>query len=261
MEEKPVEGTPDGVEKQPETNQSAQAGGISGNSTGNKVCPQCGMVNSPQSLYCYKCGLKLPDAEAQNKKICQGCKAPNSPTSQYCYKCGLKLSEQIAVSGVFTGKYGGFWMRLAAYLIDGVIIGIANFIVMAIIASAVFGSVAGYLDKLMSYSSPDYQFIGTMLGSFLLFYGLSCLASMVINAAYYTIAIGKWGKTIGKAALGLKVLNADGSRVSYARAFGRYWARLLNSFTLDIGYIVIAFTDKKQGIHDFICNTIVIKTN
>ncbi|MBN1644001.1 MAG: RDD family protein [Dehalococcoidales bacterium] len=256
MEEKPVEGTQDGAEKQPEASQPAPSGEPSGTPAASKVCSQCNTVNTPQSVYCYKCGLKLPDAEA--RKICKGCQTPNSPTSQYCYKCGLKLPEQ--AGGEFTDKYAGFWARLGACLIDIIIIGIVGSLLTRVIFSVMFGSSADFLEEVLKYYL-NYDFGNPLVRSFLLFEGLAFLASTTVSAAYYTIATGKWGKTIGKAALGIKVINADGSRVSYWRAFGRYWARILNNATLGLAYIVIAFTNKKQGVHDFICNTIVIKTD
>jgi uncharacterized RDD family membrane protein YckC len=152
-------------------------------------------------------------------------------------------------------------VRLAAYLIDGIIVGIVTAIADLVIFCMVFGSSPDLLNQLASQNFSVYEFSDTIISSLLLFYGLVLLANTVIGASYYTIAIGKWGKTLGKAALSLKVVKADGTRVGYWRAFARYWAYVLNGFTLGIGFLVIAWTQRKQGLHDIICDTVVIRTD
>jgi uncharacterized RDD family membrane protein YckC len=87
------------------------------------------------------------------------------------------------------------------------------------------------------------------------------LATFFIQTIYYTVAIGKWGRTVGKAALKIKVVKPDGSRVSYWRALGRSFAYYLNGFTFGLTFLIIAFTNKKRGLHDYIADTVVIKTN
>jgi uncharacterized RDD family membrane protein YckC len=62
-------------------------------------------------------------------------------------------------------------------------------------------------------------------------------------------------------ALRIKVVKPDGSRVSYWRAFGRGLAYYLNQFTLGFSFLIIAFTSKKRGLHDYIADTVVIKTD
>ncbi len=56
-------------------------------------------------------------------------------------------------------------------------------------------------------------------------------------------------------AVGIKVVRGNGERLTKARAFGRYWAMLLSSFTLGIGFLMAAFTERKQGLHDMVCDT------
>lgn len=67
--------------------------------------------------------------------------------------------------------------------------------------------------------------------------------------------------TPGKRALGLIVTDYNGQRITYLRAFGRYWANLLSTLILLIGYIMVAFTERKQGLHDIICSTLVVRGN
>jgi len=56
----------------------------------------------------------------------------------------------------------------------------------------------------------------------------------------------------------IRVVTADGGRVSYARSFGRYFAKLLSGFTCMIGYIIAFFDDQKRTLHDRICDTRVV---
>jgi uncharacterized RDD family membrane protein YckC len=92
-------------------------------------------------------------------------------------------------------------------------------------------------------------------GSFLL-----RLLGYPIAIAYETYFVGRYGATLGKMACGLKVVRSEGQNVSYGRAFGRYWACLLSSMTLTIGYIMAAFDSQKRALHDRICDTRVIRT-
>ena len=65
--------------------------------------------------------------------------------------------------------------------------------------------------------------------------------------------------TIGKMALNLKVTDLNGERISFGRATGRFFAKYISSITLLIGYIMAAFTERKQALHDMIAGTYVIK--
>jgi uncharacterized RDD family membrane protein YckC len=80
-----------------------------------------------------------------------------------------------------------------------------------------------------------------------------------IYIAYGTVAIGWKGRTVGKLMLGLKVVKADGGRVGYLRAFGRCWAYLLCYMTFGFGFLAIAWNKQKRGLHDLVCDTMVIK--
>ena len=65
--------------------------------------------------------------------------------------------------------------------------------------------------------------------------------------------------TLGKMALGLVVVDVDGNRISFLRALGRYFAKILSGIILLIGYIMVGFTERKQGLHDMIASTLVVK--
>jgi len=89
--------------------------------------------------------------------------------------------------------------------------------------------------------------------------GILSLVSMAINCVYEGLFVAKMGSTPGKMAFGMRVVRPDGSRVGMARAFGRYFAKLLSALILGIGYIVAAFDSEKRALHDMICDTRVVK--
>jgi uncharacterized RDD family membrane protein YckC len=92
--------------------------------------------------------------------------------------------------------------------------------------------------------------------------GMNILMALIqfgIGVAYETWFVGKFAATPGKMACKIKVVNADGSKVSYLKALGRYFAKMLSSLILFIGYIMVAFDSEKRGLHDHICNTRVIR--
>ena len=256
MEQRPIGDGSGGSQQQPEIILTPAGGSTP--PAPNKVCPNCGTVNPVPSLFCYKCGMKLPDITTQGKKICSGCQTPNAPTAQYCYKCGLPLPENLS-SGYENKRYAGFWVRLVASLIDDIFLYIVNSIVMSVILFAYYGSQLdlNWLTDFQNSLTVDNSQVWSFLGIIFLAY----LVGLAVTIAYYTITIGKWGRTLGKAALKIKVVKHDGSRVSYWRALGRSLAYYLNGFTLYIGFLIIAFTKEKRGLHDYIADTIVIKTD
>ena len=67
--------------------------------------------------------------------------------------------------------------------------------------------------------------------------------------------------TFGKAALGLVVIDGGGHRISFLRATGRWLGKLLSWATFGIGFYLIQFTEKKQGLHDLIADTFVVYKN
>ncbi|KLE33875.1 hypothetical protein AAW00_12460 [Aurantiacibacter luteus] len=137
-------------------------------------------------------------------------------------------------------------MRTGAYIIDSIIL----YIVQMVIAG-VFGLGAGATTAL----DPAAQEAVLTGGG-----GLLILLMIVIGVAYFAVMeSGPWQATLGKKALGLIVTDLNGNRISLARAIGRYFGKFLSSIILLIGFIMVAFTEKKQGLHDMLASTLVVK--
>lgn|GEM_PF-2523901 len=80
----------------------------------------------------------------------------------------------------------------------------------------------------------------------------------VLSVAYHTAFVAQWGATVGKMAAGIEIVRPDGSRLSYPRALGRFFAQYVSLFVLGIGYIMAAFTPEKCALHDYIVDSRVV---
>jgi len=122
--------------------------------------------------------------------------------------------------------YAGFWIRLAAYIVDATVVGILTLpILIAIDAQG----------------------------------ALSSIATIAIAVIY---TVGFWsamGATPGKMAVGVKIVGRDGEPLHAGQAFLRYVGYIVSTLTLGIGFLMIAFTGQKRGIHDYVAGTVVVK--
>ena len=181
---------------------------------------------------CSECGRTFPRDDMirfGESWVCGGCKSVFVQ----------KLKEGVNVAGAW--EYGGFWIRFGAKIIDGIAIGVIQWCI-----SFAIGIVVGVS------SSPTP-------GGMTTFVIMSNIFNIGIAATYTTWFLGRFAATPGKMALGLKVIMADGDKVSYMRAFGRHFSEILSGILLCIGYLMAAFDDEKRTLHDRICDTRVVK--
>ena len=86
------------------------------------------------------------------------------------------------------------------------------------------------------------------------------LIRTVLNWLYYALLESSaWQATLGKKALGLEVTDMQGLRIRFGRATGRFFAKIISSIILFMGFIMAGFTEKKQALHDMIAGTLVIR--
>ncbi|WP_084151598.1 RDD family protein [Thiomicrorhabdus sp. Milos-T2] len=140
-------------------------------------------------------------------------------------------------------SYGGFWKRLGAYIIDWLILAVISVLLMIML-----GVYLAYLGK-----NPDNE--AAMMGVSL----IGNLVTLFIAWFYYAgMESSSKQATYGKSLLGMKVTDLHGERISFLRASVRYFSKILSVLILFIGFIMIAFTSKKQGLHDMIASTLVV---
>lgn len=137
-------------------------------------------------------------------------------------------------------EFGGFWIRVGAYFIDLVVL-----IIPVLLISFLFRAVTPAADELELA-------IVDMIDSFL---------SIIVWWVYFAVMnSSEWQATLGKRAVGLKVVDENGNRISFGRATGRYFAEIISGLILLIGYMMVGWTKRKQGLHDMIASTYVVKS-
>jgi uncharacterized RDD family membrane protein YckC len=131
--------------------------------------------------------------------------------------------------------YGGFWRRFTAAAADAVLI---NVLVDAV------------LDGVRAWAEPPRGVFGLRTG-----------VKLVVAWLYVAgMECSPLQASIGKLALGLRVTDLQGGRVSFGRATLRHWSKLLSGpFTLGLGYLMIAFSRRKQALHDRIAGCLVVR--
>jgi uncharacterized RDD family membrane protein YckC len=197
---------------------------------------------SPETLYCAECGRPSSGDELArfgDLLICPDCK------NNYAQK----LREGVApVSQV---RWGGFWIRVGAYLIDVIILFVVNYVIDL--------SLRGIL--IPTYPQPQPGDIGAVM-AMLPALGITTLINMAVGALYEGLFVARVGATPGKMVAGLKVVRPDGSPVGLGRAFGRYFVKFFEwaiVFIGWIGFVIVGFDEQKRALHDRICDTRVIR--
>jgi len=142
--------------------------------------------------------------------------------------------------------YAGFWKRFAAIVIDGFVTATASWIVQ--IPLFVLAGVGG------AFGGADALATGSMA-----LIALGYLIGLVIPLVYTAwMQSSSHQATLGKMAVGIKVCRGDGERITFLRAVGRYFAQILSALPLGVGYLMAGFTERKQALHDMVCDTLVV---
>jgi uncharacterized RDD family membrane protein YckC len=163
----------------------------------------------------------------------------------------MGMAPGMAVPGAY--RYAGFWIRFVALLIDGIILGIVGFIVTFPLTLLGMGGAS-----VLTRGGDDPSAALAALPAIMATAGLSGIIRLVLNLAYEVYFLTSKGATIGKMALGLKVIRTDGGPISMGLAVGRFFARFVSAIILCIGFIMAGFDPQKRALHDRICNTYVI---
>ena len=148
-----------------------------------------------------------------------------------------------------TSPYGGFWIRLVAYFLDSIILS-AVYVPVALVFLLPNIRVMSQHDW---EGGPPVEFLGTIFLLLALFLASTWLYEALLRSS-------SWQGTIGKRLLSLRVTDLGGNRISIARATGRFFGKFLSRMIMDIGFIMVAFTERKQGLHDMLAGTLVKKT-
>lgn len=205
-------------------------------------CPHCGHMNDAQAAYCAKCGTAQPTGPAQTPVA-----GTPAVAAAPAYGTGYSAPVTRAVG------YGGFWIRLVAFIIDYMIVRVA----MIPFALLFFGRLVlfGMIPRHGGYMGPDE--VLPVVGA-----AMKLVLVQVVIFWLYEALMTSSNKqaTLGKMVFGLKITDTQGQRISFARASGRHFGKYLSFLIMCIGFIIAAFTPRKQALHDMMADTLVLKT-
>ena len=177
---------------------------------------------------CVECGsvfLKEDVISFRGNFVCANCKP----------HLLAKITQGVASAAEL--NYAGFWIRFGAKFLDGLIVVLP----MEFLRYSLFG-----IESLWSLETTPGE-------------ALFDLFNLSVTICYNWLLTWKFGGTLGKLALGLRVVRANGETIGCGRALGRFFAEILSTLTLLIGYIIAAFDSEKRTLHDHICGTRVIR--
>ena len=154
-------------------------------------------------------------------------------------------------------EYAGFWIRLAAALIDFLILMAGIYILYCVISQSffwIFPNVRGVIKAFSDVAG------GAPLSTGVIWLSATILLALMVASTIYFIAC--WaasGQTVGKLSLGIKIIRTDSSSLNLRYSIIRFLGSMLCVATLGIGFIVLAFDSHKQGMHDKMADTYVVK--
>lgn len=153
-------------------------------------------------------------------------------------------------------RYAGFWIRVAALIIDTIIVGVPILIVFF----ALEGSAIHDYTVCVNNAVAAGALVTTCEGNFLGSIGYFELIGLAVQVAYFVILWSKFGGTLGQRLLGLHVVDAaTGQHIGIGRALGRFVGYIISGLVLYIGLIWVAFDPRKQGWHDKMASTFVVR--
>ncbi len=186
---------------------------------------------------CHLCQQDFNDGDVislEGLDVCAGCKP----------EFLRRMQEGDLESAYY--HYAGFWIRVVAKMIDGLILFTVTFPI-------------GLLTAMISEGFIKDSTSGKGLAAFFILQGINMVIGFLIGLTYSASFLATKGATPGKMACGIRVINADGTlKISLGKAIGRGFAEILSQMILYIGYLMVAWDSEKRALHDHICNTRVI---
>ncbi len=224
-------------------------------------CPACGFISFDDLLACKQCGKEFPQRRIPHGIVTtmrQAEPAPIQADESATSEASLRDAKAVSVAalpespvgaatvaGLASLPKGGFWMRSVAFLVD------AGLVAALAAAGGILIDMAVQIGGSFS-SAPqaDLEWLEWMA---------TALFSMLLVVCYFTLFVGWRGQTPGKMLLGLKIIRVSGEEVGYARALVRGFGQGLGLLFFGLGFLMVASSRRKQGLHDKLAGTYVIR--
>jgi len=212
-------------------------------------CSKCGNALPSGTAFCPVCGAPAPAS---------GAPAPAIPGTAVPALAGAARAVSPHWLPAPTRAYAGFWLRFVAHLIDSMLFGIVMIALIVPLAmmTGIGAGLRGFHPE--SGNPPDPAMIFAFISSLWIFIVVAILGGWL----YYAYCeSSEWQGTPGKKVLNIVVTDLNGSRVSFGRASGRFFSKLVTQLIpFGIGYIMAGFTEKKQALHDMIASCLVLRS-
>lgn len=146
----------------------------------------------------------------------------------------MDIEGSVEAAGRARVGYAGFWRRVAAYVVDMIVLGTVE----GALFSGIISAQRADLDALRN----------------------AALATSLLGWAYFALMESSpLRATLGKLAIGIWVGDVRGDPISFTRASFRYWFKAISALSLALGYVIAAFTPRKQALHDLLAGTLVLR--
>lgn len=210
-------------------------------------------------MFCSRCGLRVEEGN----RFCQACGQEVGAAIIATPVAATPLPPPIAASphAPAPQPYAGFWVRFAAALVDGLILGIPFWIVMGTLIF-MSGGLGMMIHRIPRDSQPtDPREAMALFAPFFMAFLLGWLVFMILQWLYFAgMESSARQATFGKSVMSLRVTSSEGQRISFGHATGRFFAKIVSGMVpLGIGYIMAGFTERKQALHDLIAGTLVLR--
>ena len=183
----------------------------------NPLCPNCGRAAPQDAQFCPHCG----SSSFTNPGFCPNCGGSVTPGAGFCPSCGAATATTPPISVVAQVEYMGFWVRVAATVIDWVAL-----------------------------------LVPSLLAGFVLpFFG-----PVIVGILYAVLFVGLKGQTPGKMAMGIQVVDGRGEIPGIGRAVLReVIGKFVSAIAIYLGFLWVGLDRRKRGWHDYIGGTYVIR--
>jgi uncharacterized RDD family membrane protein YckC len=149
-----------------------------------------------------------------------------------------EIDSQLRPAQLWPVRYAGFWMRFWAFLLDLIVVGSIERILV----------------------NPLFRLLDISLTAENMFAPVS-IASAVVFYSYFVLMTRYFNQTLGKMVFGLKVVDLNQQKLTWGTVLFREWIGRFISATIVVGYVIVAFLPKKQGLHDLFTDTTVVHTD